>query len=116
MIESHRGLPRGLNVDHYPKGYFKPDTQKMPKPDGLEERLIRDADTYVELIDLRRLMKTTTDLRSIRPEFTKEYYDPDLYGPKDEQISRRVNVILGTNRSVTGQNIPMSWNFYLADY
>jgi len=73
IIREHRGVSAAYKIDNYPIGYTRIE-QGMPRPNSLEAKLVRDADTYLELENLERLKDITLDIRKQKNPFTY-YFD-----------------------------------------
>ncbi|MCX5678256.1 MAG: HD domain-containing protein [Candidatus Omnitrophica bacterium] len=100
IIRSHRGTPVNYRVKDYPKGYINESQENLPKPDSIEALLVRDADTYDQLIDQEKLVETTRTYRRNHrkePGITEKYFDTKMYsdtGSEDDEINNRVKVVL----------------------
>lgn len=99
IIKSHRGVPQDYTIGDYPPGYVSEEAEGMPKPVVLESKLVRDADTFIELENLERLRKITLDYRRYKG-LTGKYYNSDLYGGKVAEVHKRLEVILDRSKRV----------------
>jgi hypothetical protein len=59
VIERHRGVPPDYPPKGYPDGFLAPAAANMPQPVLVEDKLVRDADTYDELFHQEQMRNVT---------------------------------------------------------
>lgn len=121
-IQTHRGLNPNLNFEGFPKNYINHDPKIKPNPQILEAKLIRDADSYQELINpkrfddmvdeyrpkLNRLFKAQIENHeaskfSYQPDYVEKYNNPGYLKKRADKIDREKNLW-----KIASQ-IPISW-------
>jgi len=121
-IQAHRGINPNLNLEGFPKNYINHDPKIKPNPQILEAKLIRDADSYQELINPKRFDDMVDEYRpklnelfknqledheaskfSYQPDYVEKYNRPDYLKKRARKNDREKNLWKIANQ------VPISW-------
>ena len=120
-IQAHRGLNPNLKLEGFPKNYINHDSNIKPDPQTLEAKIIRDADSYQELINPKRFDDMADEYRSkynelfknqgedevyiflYQPDYVEKYNNPEYLKKRAENIDGEENLWR------IASQVPVSW-------